>query len=87
MDVPGFDSPHPEHMEQTCAAVLAADAFLCLSSAQRPSFTGPAIAVLEKIRESHYDALGARAFGIITQLDTIDSRQFVCSFLLVFNPC
>jgi len=73
-DVPGFDSPIQEHREEALRSILEADAFLILSSGERPSFTREQKAFLQNITSVNYDAM-SKAFGVITKLDTFHSEH------------
>lgn len=61
-DVPGFDSPTRMHLEQTKKRMKEADAIMLIASAEKPSFTAPALDMFQKVVDEDNVSLGDKLF-------------------------
>ncbi len=61
-DVPGFDSPTSMHLEQTKARMKEADAIMLIASAEKPSFTAPALNMFQEVVDEDNVSLGDKLF-------------------------
>lgn len=61
-DVPGFDSPTSMHLEQTKERMKEADAIMLIASAERPSFTAPALNMFQEVVDEDNVSLGDKLF-------------------------
>ena len=60
-DVPGLDSPTQIHKDQTLRKMKSADAIVLIAGADKPSFTGPLVEILDQTgRETDQDGLRLR---------------------------
>lgn len=61
-DVPGFDSPTSMHLEQTKKRMKEADAIMLIASAEKPSFTAPALNMFQEVVDEDNVSLGDKLF-------------------------
>lgn len=61
-DVPGFDSPTSMHLEQTKERMKEADAIILIASAEKPSFTAPALNMFQEVVDEDNVSLGDKLF-------------------------
>lgn len=61
-DVPGFDSPTSMHLEQTKERMKEADAIMLIASAEKPSFTAPALNMFQEVVDEDNVSLGDKLF-------------------------
>lgn len=61
-DVPGFDSPTSMHLEQTKKRMKEADAIMLIASAEKPSFTAPALNMFQEVVDEDNISLGDKLF-------------------------
>lgn len=61
-DVPGFDSPTDMHQEQTKERMKEADAIFLIASAEKPSFTAPALKMFREVVDEDNVSLGDKLF-------------------------
>lgn len=61
-DVPGFDSPTSMHLEQTKARMKEADAIMLIASAEKPSFTAPALKIFQEVVDEDSTSLREKLF-------------------------
>ncbi len=61
-DVPGFDSPTSMHLEQTKERMKEADAIFLIASAEKPSFTAPALNMFREVVDEDNVSLGDKLF-------------------------
>ena len=61
-DVPGFDSPTSMHLEQTKNRMKEADAIMLVASAEKPSFTAPALKMFQDVVDEDNVSLADKLF-------------------------
>lgn len=61
-DVPGFDSPTSMHLEQTKQRMKEADAIMLIASAEKPSFTAPALKMFQEVVDQDNVSLSDKLF-------------------------
>ena len=61
-DVPGFDSPTSMHLEQTKKRMKEADAIMLIASAEKPSFTAPALNMFQEVVDEDNVSLSDKLF-------------------------
>lgn len=61
-DVPGFDSPTSMHLEQTKQRMKEADAIMLIASAEKPSFTAPALNMFQEVVDEDNVSLSDKLF-------------------------
>lgn len=61
-DVPGFDSPTSMHLEQTKQRMKEADAIMLIASAEKPSFTAPALKMFQEVVDEDNVSLSDKLF-------------------------
>ena len=61
-DVPGFDSPTSMHLEQTKERMKEADAIMLIASAEKPSFTAPALNMFQEVVDEDNVSLADKLF-------------------------
>lgn len=61
-DVPGFDSPTSMHLEQTKQRMKEADAIMLIASAEKPSFTAPALNMFREVVDEDNVSLNDKLF-------------------------
>lgn len=61
-DVPGFDSPTSMHLEQTKNRMKEADAIMLVASAEKPSFTAPALKMFQEVVDEDNVSLSDKLF-------------------------
>lgn len=61
-DVPGFDSPTSMHLEQTKKRMKEADAIMLIASAEKPSFTAPALKMFQDVVDEDNVTLSDKLF-------------------------
>lgn len=61
-DVPGFDSPTSMHLEQTKKRMKEADAIMLIASAEKPSFTAPALNMFQEVVDEDNLSLSDKLF-------------------------
>ena len=61
-DVPGFDSPTSMHEEQTKKRMKECDAIMLIASAEKPSFTAPALKIFNEVTDEDNVSLSDKLF-------------------------
>lgn len=72
-DVPGFDSPTSMHLEQTKERMKEADAIMLIASADKPSFTGPALNMFHDVVDEDNVCLSDKLFIFANRADNADT--------------
>lgn len=72
-DVPGFDSPTGMHLEQTKKRMKEADAIMLIASAEKPSFTAPALNMFQEVVDEDNVSLGDKLFVFGNRADAANT--------------
>lgn len=72
-DVPGFDSPTSMHLEQTKERMKEADAIMLIGSAEKPSFTAPALKMFQEVVDEDNVALSDKLFVFGNRADAANT--------------
>lgn len=72
-DVPGFDSPTSMHLEQTKNRMKEADAIMLIASAEKPSFTAPALDMFDKVVDEDNVSLSDKLFVFGNRADAANT--------------
>ena len=72
-DVPGFDSPTSMHLEQTKKRMKEADAIMLIASAEKPSFTAPALNMFQEVVDEDNVSLGDKLFVFGNRADAANT--------------
>lgn len=88
-DVPGFDSPTQMHKEQTLQKMRTADAIILITSAYRPSFTGPLVDIFRNESDEDGIKFGDKMFVFANMADRAeklkDNMNDICYHLSRYN--
>jgi len=74
-DVPGFDSPTSMHLEQTKARMKEADVIMLIASAEKPSFTAPALNMFQEVVDEDNVFLGDKLFIFGNRADAANTLK------------
>ena len=72
-DVPGFDSPTSMHLEQTKKRMKEADAIMLIASAEKPSFTAPALDIFNNVVDEDNVSLSDKLFVFGNRADAANT--------------
>ena len=72
-DVPGFDSPTIMHLEQTKKRMKEADVIMLIASAEKPSFTAPALNMFQEVVDEDNVSLGDKLFVFGNRADAANT--------------
>ncbi|MCR5587509.1 MAG: dynamin family protein [Lachnospiraceae bacterium] len=74
-DVPGFDSPTSMHLEQTKSRMKEADAIILIASAEKPSFTAPALNMFQEVVDEDNVSLSDKLFIFGNRADAANTLE------------
>ena len=74
-DVPGFDSPTSMHLEQTKQRMKEADAIMLIASAEKPSFTAPALNMFQEVVDEDNVSLSDKLFIFGNRADAANTLE------------
>lgn len=74
-DVPGFDSPTQMHEDQTIDKMKKADVIILIASAEKPSFTAPALKVFHKVVDQDNIELSDKLFLFGNRADAANTLE------------
>lgn len=74
-DVPGFDSPTQMHEDQTIDKMKKADVIILIASAEKPSFTAPALKVFHKVVDQDNIELSDKLFIFGNRADAANTLE------------
>lgn len=74
-DVPGFDSPTQIHEDQTIDKMKKADVIILIASAEKPSFTAPALKVFHKVVDQDNVELSDKLFIFGNRADAANTLE------------
>lgn len=74
-DVPGFDSPTQMHEDQTIEKMKKADVIILIASAEKPSFTAPALKVFHKVVDQDNIELSDKLFLFGNRADAANTLE------------